>query len=116
MSDSKKRVVRDINKNGKIESWEKEAAEGKNPFAGDRTRGADPQFSADTEAANRNSKRRQAARIEKEMGDAEGYMSGGMVKGYRDGGMAVKGGKCEHRGTVRGTGKAIRGGKFVGTR
>lgn len=40
---------------------------------------------------------------------------GGYVKGYKDGGL-VKGGKCKHRGTIRGTGKAVRGGKFVGTK
>ena len=44
------------------------------------------------------------------------YGHGGEVKGYRDGGMAVKGKKCPHRGTVRGTGAAIGGGKFRGVR
>lgn len=35
--------------------------------------------------------------------------------GFRNGGIA-KGGKCPHRGKVRGTGAAIGGAKFVGTR
>ena len=42
------------------------------------------------------------------------YRYGGEVKGYRDGGMAVKGKKCPHRGTVKGTGAAIAGAKFTG--
>lgn len=45
----------------------------------------------------------------------EGFMHGGEVKGYSAGGLA-KGGKCEHRGTVRGTGAAIRGAKFTGVK
>jgi len=99
----------DVNNDGKID--EKDFA----ILNADTTRGVDDEFSRDTEAANRNSQRRQAERIKREMGDAEGYAKGGMVKGYRNGGI-VKGGKCKHRGTVRGTGKAVRGGKFVGTR
>ena len=35
--------------------------------------------------------------------------------GFKEGGIA-KGGKCPHRGKVRGTGAAVRGVKFVGTR
>ena len=35
--------------------------------------------------------------------------------GFKEGGIA-KGGKCPHRGNVRGTGAAVRGVKFVGTR
>ena len=35
--------------------------------------------------------------------------------GFKEGGLA-KGGKCPHRGNVRGTGAAVRGVKFVGTR
>ena len=44
------------------------------------------------------------------------YRYGGEVKGYRDGGMAAKGKKCPHRGTVRGTGAAIGGAKFTGVK
>ena len=35
--------------------------------------------------------------------------------GFKEGGIA-KGGKCPSRGTIRGTGAAVRGVKFVGTR
>lgn len=44
---------------------------------------------------------------------------GGMVRKYGHGGEVkglAKGGKCEHRGTVRGTGAAIRGAKFTGVK
>jgi len=44
------------------------------------------------------------------------YGHGGEVKGYSAGGMAVKGEKCPHRGTVKGTGAAIRGAKFTGVK
>ncbi len=101
-------------------------ADSKKPFAQDRTRGLDPEFSRDVEAANRNRQREQAARINREMKDdgAEGFMKGGhvkkyrhgdMVKGYEGGGLA-KGKKCPHRGTVRGTGAAIGGAKFTGVK
>lgn len=114
----------DKNKNGKIDSEDfKMLRRDANPT----TRGVDPEFSRDVEAANRNRQREQAARIKREMkkDDAEGFMHGGMVKkyryggevkGYRDGGMAVKGKKCPHRGTVKGTGAAIGGAKFTGVR
>ncbi|QDP47011.1 MAG: hypothetical protein Tp1109DCM542121_23 [Prokaryotic dsDNA virus sp.] len=44
------------------------------------------------------------------------YRYGGEVEGYMGGGEVVKGKKCPHRGTVRGTGAAIRGVKFIGVR
>ena len=44
------------------------------------------------------------------------YGHGGEVKGYSAGGMAVKGKKCPHRGTVKGTGAAIGGAKFTGVK
>ena len=113
----------DKNNNGKIDSEDFKILRDANPT----TRGVDPEFSRDVEAANRNRQREQAARIKREMkeDDAKGFMHGGMVKkyryggevkGYRDGGMAEKGKKCPHRGTVRGTGAAIGGGKFRGVR
>ena len=49
-------------------------------------------------------------------GHVKKYRYGGEVKKYGDGGMTVKGQNCPHRGEVRGTGAAIAGGKFTGTR
>lgn len=49
-------------------------------------------------------------------GHVKKYRYGGEVKKYGDGGMAVKGQECPHRGEVRGTGAALRGSKFTGTR
>ncbi len=49
-------------------------------------------------------------------GHVKKYRYGGEVKKYGHGGMTVKGQSCPHRGEVRGTGAAIGGGKFVGTR
>ena len=114
----------DKNNNGKIDAEDLKMLRKMNS---DRTSGADPEFSRDVEAANRNRQREQAARIKREMkeDDAKGFMHGGMVKkyryggevkGYSAGGMAEKGKKCPHRGTVRGTGAAIGGGKFRGVR
>lgn len=99
----------DVNKDGKIDEKDFKI------LNADRTRGADAQFSRDVEAGNRNRARKQAARIKREMKDADGYMGGGKVKGYEDGGV-IKGGSCPHRGEVRGTGAAVAGGKFTGTR
>ena len=42
------------------------------------------------------------------------YGHGGEVRKYGHGGEVVKGKKCPHRGTVKGTGAAIAGAKFTG--
>ena len=131
-------------------------ADSKKPFAEDRdrTRGVDPEFSRKVEEGNKRRAEENYKRIKREMGDADkyahggmvrkygsggevkrypneglkalakeapevvarmGYKKGGEVKGYRDGGLA-KGQSCPHRGKVRGTGAAIRGAKFTGTK
>ena len=113
----------DVNKDGKIDGEDFKMLR---KMGSDRTRGVDAEFSRDVEAANRNRQREQAARIKREMkdDDAKGFMKGGHVKkyryggevkGYRDGGM-VKGQSCPHRGKVRGTGAAMGGAKFTGTK
>ena len=90
----------DVNKDGKIDEKDFKI------LNADRTRGADAEFSRDVEAGNRNRQREQAARIKREMKDADGYKCGGSVKGkYADGGMVCRGG-----------GSAIGGTKFRGVR
>jgi len=83
---SKVEKLMDTNKDGKVSPKEKQ--DYFDMMESDRTRGVKPMRMRD----------------------------GGYVKGYRDGGMAVKGKKCPHRGKVRGTGIAMGGAKFTGTR
>ena len=108
----------DKNNNGKIDAEDLKMLR---KMDSDRTRGADPEFSRDVEAANRNRQREQAARIKREMKDADEYGHGGMVKKYRYGGEVKKyaggGMACEHRPDgIRGGGCAQAGMKFTGVK
>ena len=109
----------DKNNNGRIDKEDFKKLRSANPT----TRGVDPEFSRDVEAANRNRQREQAARIKREMkeDDAKGFMHGGMVKKYRYGGEVKKyaggGMACEHRPDgIRGGGCAQGGMKFTGVK
>ena len=128
MADDKELEIRDIDEDGKIETWEIEAAKGKDPFGDDYT-GRDTMKRVKKAYGGMVKKYGHGGMVKKYRGGGEvkSYPNEGLRAlakeapevvermGFRKGGLA-KGKKCKHRGKVRGTGAAIRGAKFTGVK